>query len=431
MFAGAFMMGAKDRLLPPSVPYRFFATAIVFHVAGWAALLAGSGELAGFLGGIGPGLAGLHLITLGVLAMTAMGAAFQMLPVATRRQLGPVWACRLTWWLFTPGVVVLSLGLGTAWTWALTVGSVSVVAGLAVFGVLVARNLMQVSDLPAVTRHAWIAVASLAALAALGLSLVADFTMGFLPDHGRFAAAHAILAGYGFMGMLAMGFSYVLVPMFLLAQSPPDKVGKSTAALSLLALTMAVGGVLSGHDVVAALGGLVGLAAAALHVHALAKVLKSRMRKKLETFFRLVRAAWVMLPLSLVAGIAAAMSDRPDLAVPVWGLVLVLGWLLTFVTGLLQRIMPFLASMHSGGGGKPVLLSQLVAERPLAVHAIAHGAAVVAMAVGVLLGSGPLIAAGAACGLAGALSFALFAWLLMRRYQAYQRKTSNSPGIHP
>lgn len=426
MFPGAFMMGAKDRLLPPSVPYRFFATAIGMHVAGWAALLAGSGDLAGFVGGLGPALAGLHLLTLGVLAMTAMGAAFQMLPVATRRQLGPVWACRLTWWLFTPGVAILSLGLGTATPWALAGGAALTVAGLALFGILVARNLMQVTDLPGVTHHAWLALASLLALAVLGAMLVADIGGGFLPDRGRAAAAHAVLAGYGFMGMLAMGFSYVLVPMFVLAQAPNDGTATRTALLSGVALALGAGGILAGLDWLAALAGLVGLAAAGLHIRALVAVLKSRMRKKLESFFRLVKGAWVMLPLSLAVGIAALYTELA----PLWGVVLVIGWLLSFVTGILQRIMPFLASMHSGGGGaKPLLLSQLVAERPLAVHALCHAAALALLAAAMVAGSGLLAALGAACGLAGALSFALFAWLLMRRYQAYQQATSKPPGI--
>lgn len=425
MFAGAFMMGAKDRLLPPSVPYRFFATAVVLHVAAWAALLGGAADLPGFWGGLGPALAGLHLLTLGVLAMTAMGAAFQMLPVATRRQLGPVWACRLTWWLFAPGVIVLALGFATAWTWALAGGTALTVAGLAVFGVLVARNLMQVSDLPGVTDHAWLAVASLVALAGLGGLLVADIGHGFLPDRGRAAAAHAVLAGYGFMGMLAMGFSYVLVPMFVLAQTPADGTARRTAWLSALALALAVAGILAGWPMVAALGGGVGLAAAGLHLRALTGVLKNRMRKKLESFFRLVFAAWVMLPLSLVVGIAALFLDLA----PLWGLVLVLGWLLSFVTGILQRIMPFLASMHSGGkGGKPILLSQLVAERPLAVHAACHGLAVLLIAAGMLTGSSAAAALGAASGLAGALAYAWFAWLLMRRYQAHERNSVKPSG---
>ncbi|MGE5476067.1 MAG: hypothetical protein ACM3Q1_05395 [Bacteroidales bacterium] len=422
MFPGTLMMGAKDRLLPPGVPFRFFATAVVMHVAGWAALLAGADTLPGFQGGLGPALAGLHLMTLGVLAMTAMGAAFQLLPVATRRQLGPVWACRLTWWLYTPGVALLCLGMALQLAWAMHAGGCLAVAGLAVFAVLVARNLRQVSDLPAVTGHAWTALAALTGLAVLGLVLVADVDGGFLARRGPVAAAHAVLAGYGFMGSLALGFSYVLVPMFALTEGVPDATGRTTARLFAAALVLAAGGALAGWGVAAATGGVAGLIAVGIHLRALLAVLETRMRKRLEPFFRLVRLAWVLLPVSMVAGLAVALGGAPELTAPLWGWLLVFGWLLTFVTGILQRIMPFLASMHSGAhGGKPVLMSRLVAERPLAVHAALHVLALALGAVGLLAGSVWLLRAAAAAGLAGALAFALFAALVLLRARAHER----------
>lgn len=422
MVPGMLMMGAKDRLLPPSVPLRFFASAVVLHGAGWVMVLAGADTLPGFQGGLGPALAGLHLITLGVLAMTAMGAAFQMLPVATRRQLGPLWACRLTWWLYTPGVVVLCAGMAAQHVAAMQAGGGLTVAGLALFAVLVGRNLLQVSDLPAVTRHVWLALAALAGLAVLGLLLVMDVGSGFLDRRGAVAAAHAVLAGYGFMGNLALGFSYVLVPMFVLSQGVPDAVGRRTAAWAAVALTLAALGALFGQGVVAAVGGAAGLVAVGIHLRALLAVLETRMRKRLEPFFRLVWLAWVLLPASVVLGLALALGDAPDLAAPVWGWVLVFGWLLSFVTGVLQRIMPFLASMHSGGtGGRPVLMSKLVAERPLAVHAACHTLALVLGVAGLLAGWVPLIQAAAALGLVGAVAFAVAAFLVLSRLVAHQR----------
>lgn len=422
MVPGVLMMGAKDRLLPPSVPYRFFATAVILHVAAWAFLLAGAETLPGFQGGLGPGLAGLHLLTLGVLAMTAMGAAFQMLPVATRRQLGPVWACRLTWWLYTPGVLILAVGMALEVSWPMHLGGCLVVAGLALFAVLVARNLMQVSDLPGVTRHAWIALASLAGLAVLGLLLVVDVDGGFLARRGPIAAAHAVLAGYGFMGNLALGFSYVLVPMFVLSQGIPDAIGRRTAWLSGGALLLAAGGAAAGQGVIAALGGVIGLIAIGLHLHAVAEALRSRMRKRLETFFRLVKLAWVLLPVSVIAGLAVALGAAPELTAALWGWLLVVGWLLSFVTGILQRIMPFLASMHSGGDGrKPVLMSRLVAERPLILHAALHVLAVALGAAGLLAAWAPLIQAAALAGLAGSVAFATSAALMLVRAREHER----------
>jgi hypothetical protein len=86
--AGTFLAGATSRLLPASIPLRFFGAAVASHVFAWLALLAGSGTLPRFAGGLGWTLAALHLVTLGVLVMTAIGASLQLLPVATRQPVG-------------------------------------------------------------------------------------------------------------------------------------------------------------------------------------------------------------------------------------------------------------------------------------------------------------------------------------------------------
>ena len=59
--AASFLGGAKSRLLPPSIPFRFFAAAAGFHILMWLALLAGAGEAVGFRGGLGSTLASVRL----------------------------------------------------------------------------------------------------------------------------------------------------------------------------------------------------------------------------------------------------------------------------------------------------------------------------------------------------------------------------------
>ena len=83
--AGAFIAGAASRLLPASIPFRFFGAAVAYHLLAWIVLFAGAQSVPRFAGGLGWPLAALHLVTLGVLAMTAIGASLQLLPVATRQ----------------------------------------------------------------------------------------------------------------------------------------------------------------------------------------------------------------------------------------------------------------------------------------------------------------------------------------------------------
>ena len=56
------------------------AALLLALLAAWRA----AADWPGFAGGLGWPLAALHLVTLGVLAMTAIGASLQLLPVATR-----------------------------------------------------------------------------------------------------------------------------------------------------------------------------------------------------------------------------------------------------------------------------------------------------------------------------------------------------------
>ena len=421
MFPGSLMMGAKERLLPPSLPYRFFVAAVVFHMAAWATLLAaGSDAVLGFTGGQGPVLAALHMITLGTLAMAAMGASIQLLPVATRRPLGPVWAIRLMFGLYAPGVAVFVAGLGLAIPGAQHLGGMLVVAGLTIFAILVAGNLRRVDDLPGVTRHTWMALASLALLAGLGLALVVDFTRGFLPDHAAIAATHAILAGYGFMGMLALGFSTILIPMFVLGAAVPDRLAERSALASGTALAVAAAGTALGMGVVAAAGAVLGLVAVGLHAHAMSASIKSRMKKRFEPLFRPIWIALVLLPAGLLVGLALALGAPADPWATLWGFLLIFGWLLSFVTALLQRIMPFLASMHSSAlGGKPALLSRLAPKPPVDVHLACHATALILITAALLGGWAWPLRLGLVAGLAGSVAFGVFTFEVIRRYRSH------------
>lgn len=406
--AGAFLGGAQGRLLPPSIPFRFFAAAVAFHVAFWALLLAAAAELPDFVGGPGLPLAAAHLLTLGVLAMSAMGAAFQLLPVATQQPLAALWPARLGFWLLVPGVVVLAFGMARGGDIAQATGGALAAAGLVLYGAVVADNLRRARGLAVVVSHAWAALAALAALLVLGLLLVTNPWSGFLPDMGGAGAAHLVVAAYGFMGLLAIGFSAILVPMFVLAPAPPKRLGFAVLALAVAAVVLAAGGALVGRGGVAAAGAVAGLGAAAGYLWAMAGVVRRRMRKRLGRSFVLFWVSWAFLPASLVLGLLLALEREPEHGAALFGGALLVGWLLTFVLAVLQRIAPFLASMHASRGRAPPLVSALTPEAPLAVHFYCHLAALAVLALGLATGRPPVVALGAALGLAGAVAFAWF-----------------------
>ena len=110
------------------------------------------------------------------------------------------------------------------------------------------------------------------------------------------------------------------------------------------------------------------------------------MRRHLGRSFTLVRIAWAALVASLVVALAVVHDAPVDGIATQFGLVLIGGWLLTFLLAILQRIVPFLASMHAAqaktrGSGLPPTPSALTAERPLAIHFACHLAALALLAI--------------------------------------------------
>lgn len=418
--ATGFLKGARDRLLPASVPLRFFLAASLFHVLAWGALFIGAGDVAGFAGGSGPVLAAIHLATLGVLSMTAIGATCQLLPVATLQPLARVWPIRAAFALFAPGVAVLSWGMFDADTTMMQAGAVLAAAGLAVFALLIGDNLRRVGSLPVVTAHAVLAMICLVALTGLGLALVFDFDRAFLDRHADLARLHMVVAGFGFMGVLAIGFSLVLVPMFALSHSLPPRPGWVQLALAAAALSAFALADLAARPLLAPVAAALGLGAAGTYLWQMRETLRKAMRKRLGLAFGLIRVSWGLLAAVLALGLALGLGVPVPNGPALFGFLLVAGWLLTFLTGVLQRILPFLASMHAAGkSGLPPLLSELADERPLRVHAACHVAALVLCGSGIVADYGLAVRVGAAVGAVGALAFMVFvlgvAWQLYRR----------------
>jgi hypothetical protein len=415
--AATFLGGAKSRLLPASIPFRFFAAAAIFHILLWLVLLAGAGEAVGFRGGLGSTLASVHLLTLGVLTTTAIGASVQLLPVATRRTLHAVWPIKLVFWLTVPGMLALIGGMYLAQTSMLITGAVITTAGLLLYCGLLADNLRRASGLAVVGAYGWTALAALVLVIALGVALVFNEEAGFLPDHGAAALAHLILGGFGFMGLLVLGFSHILVPMFALASAPAKRPSFASFAAAAAALILGTLGALIGNRDVLAAAVLVGLAAAALHLWLMVRVLKTGMRKRLGLSFVLVRVAWVMLPATLLVGLAALYGLAGKNGATLFGFLLLFGWLLTFLFASLQRIMPFLASMFvpPPASGGTAIVSELAGARSLKLHAVCHATALAVLASAIILDDAMVARVGSAIGLVGAIAFAWFTADIIRR----------------
>jgi hypothetical protein len=412
-----FLGGAAGRLLPASIPFRYFGAAAVFHLFAWIALFAGADGVARFRGGLGWPLASLHLVTLGVLVMTALGASLQLFPVATRQAVSGRLAPRAIWWLYMPGVAVLALGMGVASPALLVAGALPVSAALVVYAVVLARNLFGARGMPAVVAHGWVAWAALdvALVAALSLTFAYVGAPGFARDVAL--ALHVPFAAYGFMGMLALGLSYILVPMFALSRGPDVRRALTSCAFGAIALVLVAAATFGTSSIGLRLAAIVaGAAAVAMHLRLMQIALRTGMRRDRGPSFRLVRLGWTFLALSLALAAGRVAGAPFEGLTTLTGFALVVGWLLTFLLGILQRIVPFLASMHAARGQHlPPTPSALAAGPALSIHFACHVAALGLLALGIVTDGAWLVRLAAIAGTIGAAAFAIFFANVMRR----------------
>ena len=120
--------------------------------------------------------------------------------------------------------------------------------------------------------------------------------------------------------------------------------------------------------------------------------LKSGMQKKLDPPFVLIRFAWMLWPLSVFWGLialAGGFGGESDWAI--FGL-LVFAWLLSFLLGILLRILPFLASMHASRPGQPPpLLSALTPKTTQIAIVYSQIGAVFLLLAGLIFASEPML----------------------------------------
>lgn len=430
MSAAVPLSGADRRLLHPAVPGAFFGFAVLAHIAAWALLGWAASDVAQGAGGPGPALAALHALTAGVLLPTAVGAVLQILPVTTIQSAPHPFVGLTIFALLAAGALALVIGFATFSTGTIQGGTILSSGALGLFATAVARMAWRgrgaglKDTLPAV----WVALGALVAFGVLALLLAADYSRAVLPDHAATAAGHGVLAVFGFMGILVLGFSHILVPMMGVAEPPPPGSGRPALVLAALGVAAAVAGTLLASLWLTFAGTVLGTTAAALHVRLMVRTLKGRLRRRLGPEFHLIRLSWSLLLLALLLALGITSGIMPEALRPLLALLALHGWLLSLLTGILQRIVPFLASMHTVRAcARPAVVNHLVWAAPLRVHLVAHVAALALAAAGIVAASPFLLQAAAATGILGAAAFAAFAATVAWRTRRHARTVGPKP----
>lgn len=346
---------ALDESPPLAATLPFFVSAPVFaSLAAALMLYAGPGAFSTRWSPFA--LAATHLMTLGVFASTMMGALIQILPVAIGahvfRTRGNAIAIHA---LLTLGTLTLaSAFIGS-------IGALFPVAGLLCctaifwFALACAAGLVRRASLGAhrvidIVRAVALSLVSLFVTAALGAVLAAslDGALSLPAPIVALTELHLTWGLGGWIGLLTVGVSYQVIPMFQVTEPYPRLVTHAFAPLAFLLLAFAS---LSGlamrarWPAAASVGEL--LLVGAYGIFAVITLMLLRRRKRpapdATTLY------WRMAMASLIGagpiGLMAVGTGKASMGVLV-GIVLLVGAIWSAISGMLYKIIPFLLWYH-------------------------------------------------------------------------------------
>ena len=346
----------------------YFATALVALVAAELLMASGYGFPAAPLRAPQT-LVLVHVVAIGWLSLLMCGALFQFAPVLVARPLHSDWLPLPTLICLLAGLAALLAGfLQLAGDLAgdlpfLSAAAVLLGAGFALVLWNLGLTLWSARPLPLPARFVVAGLLGLAATATLGVvfALVLDGATT-LPHLLDVAAAgvpiHAIVGLGGWLTFTAMGVTYRLLAMFMLAPEPNDAGSRAAFWIGAGALcTAALGGVaaicLDGRlDLALLAAAALGLAALALYGRDVVRLYRARRRRIIELNSRM--AVLALGSLALTVALTIVLLGLGELSEHVGAVVFLagFGWLTGLGLAKLYKIVAFLTWLECYG---PVL----------------------------------------------------------------------------
>jgi hypothetical protein len=414
--------GINPRHAPvPWLPLPFLLSGPLGLAAAHLLLVAQAGQVAGSYGATAT-LAVTHLLVLGGVVATMMGALYQMTPVifvarAANGRLGLAQGA-----LYTAGWMLMVAGFLHRDPPLLALGGTGVVLAVLLFLAIIGGVLRTATQWDTAGWYILTAFGMLLVTVGIGLAFALDWRFGWFPIPPHLLAVHVHLGGVGWLTLLIMGVSYRLVPMFAIAPAPTGKLARGNlgAMIALLALLATALLADAPRMIVSAIAW--GLAAGCgLYLFDMARLYRRRRRRVDLTMVAIWGALACLGAAALLGALwSTGVPARRFGATPwllTYGYVAIAGWCGLAIGAHLTKIVPFLVWLHRYGNGmgrRPIPLLRDLLPRRAAAGAIAtYATGVLTTAAGFLSDRQPIIRAGAlvaalgAIGLFGALVFVL------------------------
>lgn len=289
-------------------------------------------------------LALVHIVTLGWLTMTIMGASLQLIPVIV---VAPLRGVRFIHWqypLFAGGVLLLVSGFWWMQPWLLITGGSLIIFAVIHHVVVIGATLACAAKRPLTVYFLGASLLYLCIVVSLGLTAALNFQFGFLTTGvDQLLLTHITLGLVGWLSSTLIGVSYTLGRLFALAHSHDDRLGRIVFLLLNGSIIGLACGFLFSVFILIIASGILLSATAWLFAYDYWRLLHVRHRKVLDTTQYHAIAAVLYFALVVPLGVLAALLhwQQPAL-LAVLVLLTLVGWTGQSITGYLYKIVPFL-----------------------------------------------------------------------------------------
>jgi hypothetical protein len=393
---------------PFDVPARFIALGGVALVTACILIAVWADQLVGPNGWATPEALGItHLLALGFVTSVMTGVLYQMLPVIFGARPVPPRGARLTWWCFLVSVAGFSTTLITGRDDLAPIGGIALAATIIGITGHAGTVMWRATRWNVVAAYVAVALACLDAVAIMGAVLAVSLNTGTLHDPLALLAPKILLAVGGWLGLVLVGVSYQVIPLFNVSKARPRWALPVLCLLTCGSLLGIVALVLNLPAPVRVATVTLYVAGAALYAADVIRMVRSRGQRAAAvgiTPVGQIAAATVFL-VAAIAGLPAVAGVQPWPQVAVTSALL--GWAPLAISANGARIIPFLAWTRAGIPGAAPLAADRIPVAAgvgqLALLAVGW----LLLEVGILTRAGEAARFGALLILMGALAFPL------------------------
>lgn len=283
-----------------------------------------------------------HLLVLGWALMAAMGAMYQLVPVAF---LTKIWNEKfgfIQFFITATGILSFSSMLYWAPQKAFIPGCLTLL-GIVMFLVQMVMTLKKQAKPNILTAFVGTALFCLFSTIILGITMIYSLKTGFGAGYYQsIFKSHLLMGVTGWFTLLIFGFSYKMVPMFSLSHGFPMVHARFVYGLYTMGLVTVLFSFFMDNSILLKVGFFLLLAGFSVFSWHISIIIKKRLKKKLDKPFTFgLVAVGLGNIIHLAVFILLWTKDITSLAGPLIYLYIFL-WVVLSITGYLYKIVPFL-----------------------------------------------------------------------------------------